>query len=129
MVILDTDVCIEMLRGNTTVIQRRREYVGEVAVSFMTAAELFFGAAKSSDAAENTTLVEQFLLSVPIIMPDLPVLRRFGTVKAQLQASGAPLADADVFIGATALSRGARLVTGNARHFERMPGLALESWV
>jgi len=128
MVILDTDVCIEILRGNTLVIDRRRQYGGPVAVSFMTAAELFFGAAKSSEPGANAALVDQFLLSVPVIQPDLSVLRRHGSIKADLQAAGMPIADADVFIGATALSRGARLVTGNERHFERIVGLVLERW-
>ena len=128
MVILDTDVCIEILRGNTLVIDRRRQYGGPAAVSFMTAAELFFGAAKSSEPVANAALVDQFLLSVPVIQPDLSILRRFGSIKADLQAAGTPIADADVFIGATVLSRGARLVTGNARHFERIVGLVLERW-
>lgn len=128
MVILDTDVCVEILCGNLRVIERRGQYSGPVAVSFMTVAELFFGAAKSSEPTANAALVDQFLLSVPVIPPDLSVLRLFGSIKAELQAAGTPIADADVFIGATARSRGARLVTGNTRHFERINGVVMESW-
>jgi tRNA(fMet)-specific endonuclease VapC len=100
-----------------------------VAVSFMTAAELFFGAAKSAEPTANASLVDQFLLSVPVIGPDLSVLRLFGSIKADLQAAGTPIADADVFIGATVLSCGARLITGNARHFERISGVVMENWI
>lgn len=128
MMILDTDVCIEILRGNSAVIDRRRNYGGPVAVSFMTAAELFFGAANSSAPAANDSLVDQFLLSVRVIQPDLAVLRLFGTIKGDLQKSGTPVADADIFIAATVLSRGARLVTGNTRHFERISGVVMENW-
>jgi len=45
--LLDTDVCIEILRGNSEVIERRREIVDEVATAPMTACELYYGAAKS----------------------------------------------------------------------------------
>ena len=40
--------------------------------------------------------------------------------------SGRPLADADLQIAATALHHGLRLVTGNLKHFRRVPGLAVE---
>jgi hypothetical protein len=45
--ILDTDVCIEILRGNRQVIARRRESLDEVATSWITAAELSYGAANA----------------------------------------------------------------------------------
>ena len=38
------------------------------------------------------------------------------------------LPDADLFIAATTLVHGTLLVTGNARHFERIDGLRIESW-
>lgn len=37
--------------------------------------------------------------------------------------------DADLLIAAVALSRGATLVTGNRRHYERIPGIVLEDWL
>jgi predicted nucleic acid-binding protein len=39
-----------------------------------------------------------------------------------------PVADADVLIAATTLEKAERLVTGNAKHFERIAGLVLEDW-
>jgi tRNA(fMet)-specific endonuclease VapC len=36
--------------------------------------------------------------------------------------------DADLLIAATALDLGRPLVTGNAKHYEWMPGLAVEHW-
>ncbi len=43
--------------------------------------------------------------------------------------AGQPVAEADLFIAAITLSRGATLVTGNRRHYERIPGLVVEDWL
>lgn len=128
MILLDTDVCIEILRGNERVIDTRRRESDTVAVSFMSAAELFYGAAGSSHPERNAELVEAFLLTVPVIGPDPAILKRFGRLKAELRRQGLGLPDADLFIAATAYEAPARLVTGNAQHFARFPGLAVESW-
>ena len=44
MILLDTDICIELLRGNAKVIEKRQGYDEKVAISFMSVAELFYGA-------------------------------------------------------------------------------------
>jgi predicted nucleic acid-binding protein len=67
------------------------------------------------------------------VIPRLAVLpygvntaRLFGELAAGLGAEGRTLADADLQIAATALQHGLALVTGNLRHFERIPGLVIE---
>ncbi len=45
------------------------------------------------------------------------------------RGAGQIVADADLFIGAIALSRGATIVTGNRKHYERIPGLVVEDWL
>jgi len=45
--ILDTDVCIEILRGNQKVIERRAATPDDVATTWITACELSYGAEKS----------------------------------------------------------------------------------
>ena len=129
MVILDTDVCIHILRGNFSVIEQRQKYSGQAAVSFMTAAELFYGAEKSANPVKNRTLVDQFLLSVATVESDRNIVRRFGSLKAALERDGLPLADADLLIAATVLERADLLVTGNTKHFSRIEGLSLVNWI
>lgn len=130
MILLDTDTCIEMLRGNKRVIKKRGERRDdETAISVMTAAELFYGAELSTHPEHNLGLVEGFLLSMTVIRPDSSILRKFGELKAGLKRDGHPLPDADIFIAATALSGTGILVTGNGRHFERFQGLRIENWI
>lgn len=129
MIFLDTDMCIELLRGNRHILEKGRECGDEVAVAFMTAAELFYGAEKSRHRRDNLTLVERFLLSVRVLHTDSDIARRFGQIKAHLSRAGTVLADADMLIAATALSRDAMLVTGNLRHFQRIDGLKIDNWL
>ena len=40
-----------------------------------------------------------------------------------------PIGDADLRIASIALDRDLAVVTGNVRHFEKVPGLAVENWL
>lgn len=103
VILLDTDICVALLRGHRPVLDHRLATADEVAVAFMTAAELFYGAEKSARPLQNRTLVEEFLLTLPVLHTDLAILRRFGALKADIDRSGLPLPDADILIAATAL--------------------------
>jgi tRNA(fMet)-specific endonuclease VapC len=127
--LLDTDVCIAILRGRDDVIERRAAVADEVATTWITAAELHYGAAKSADPPHNRALVTRFLATLPVAGLDAGSVRIFGDTKAVLEKAGRRLADADLFIAAIALSRGAVLITGNRRHYERIEGLAIEDWL
>lgn len=128
MILFDTDICIEILRGNSSLIEHRRSIDSDVAVSFMTVAELFYGVHKSSNVAGNQSVVEAFLITVHVIESDRQICRRFGELKAGLAERGTIVADADLLIAATALERCRSLVTGNVRHFEMIEGLQVSNW-
>lgn len=128
MILIDTDVCIDLLKGNKKILKRREAYDGPIGVCFMTIAELFYGAQKSTDPGKNIETVEKLLLTLEIVQSDLSILKRFGIIKAQLQNEGLPIADADILIASAALERAEKLITGNTKHFERIAGLTLEDW-
>jgi tRNA(fMet)-specific endonuclease VapC len=127
--ILDTDTCIAILRGSDAVIDRRAAVADDVATTWITAAELFYGAAKSKAPEDNRSLVARFLTTLPVLGLDEPAVQIFGEAKALLERRGQRLADADLFIGAIAAARGATVVTGNRRHYERIPGVTVEDWI
>jgi tRNA(fMet)-specific endonuclease VapC len=129
MILFDTDTCIEILRGNKKVIKRRSEYPGEIALSFMSIGELFYGAEISAYPVENKLLVEKFLLTVAIIQTDIPILKRFGEIKSDLKKGSRLVPDADILIAATALEKAEALITGNASHFARIAGLKIDNWI
>ena len=111
MKILDTDTCIAILRGNNAVIERRVAAADDVATTWITAAELFYGAAKSKAPEANRSLVTRFLTTLPVLGLDEPSAQIFGEAKALLEREGQRLADADLFIGAIAAARRATVVT------------------
>jgi predicted nucleic acid-binding protein len=49
-------------------------------------------------------------------------------LRARAREKLASLVDMDVLIAAVALVHGERIVTRNTRHFEAIPGLAVESY-
>ena len=128
MIVLDTDTCIDLLRGNKNILRRREQQEDTIGVSFMTAAELYYGVERSINQQKNFALVEQFLLSVEVLQSDISIAKRFGVLKANLESQGIPIADADTFIAATTIEKGTRLITANTRHFDRIPGLTIENW-
>ncbi len=48
----------------------------------------------------------------------------YGPLRARLEAAGRPLDEPDPRIASIALARDLTLVTGNVRHFDRVPDLA-----
>ncbi len=129
MKLLDTDTCIAILRGNAAVIERRAATSDDVATTWITAAELYYGAAKSAAAAKNRALVTSFLATLPVLGLDEASVQVFGEAKALLERQGQRLADADLFIGAIAVVQSATVATGNVRHYERIPGVIVENWI
>jgi tRNA(fMet)-specific endonuclease VapC len=127
--ILDTDTSIAILRGSEAVIERRAATTDEVGTTWITAAELYYGAAKSSAPEGNRALVTSFLGTMRVLGLDESSVQVFGEAKALLERRGQRLADADLFIGAIAVVHQAAVVTGNRRHYERIPGVAVENWI
>jgi len=127
--LLDTDTCIAVLRGNETVMERRAATADDVVTTWITAAELYYGAAKSRDPKRNHALVTSFLATLRVLGLDETSVQIFGEAKALLERQGQRLADADLFIGAIAVVQRATLVTGNRRHYERIPGITIENWI
>lgn len=91
--------------------------------------ELLFGAAKrgSSRLVER---VRDLLEQAHEILPfDDRAAEVYGPLRAKLEAGGRPLAEPDLRIASIALSRKLTLVTGNVRHFARVPELRVEDWL
>ncbi|MDI9404532.1 MAG: type II toxin-antitoxin system VapC family toxin [Limnohabitans sp.] len=128
---LDTDCCIELLRGRTPRAVERIAQVGleQVHVSSITVGELLVGAARSSKPKENTARVVQFCASLQIVPFDDRAAARYAQTRASLEILGTPIGPMDMLIAGHALALDATLVTGNVREFGRVVGLRVENWL
>jgi tRNA(fMet)-specific endonuclease VapC len=129
MILLDTDVCIEILRKNMNVINAREQYDENVGISFVTVGELYYGVQKSSNPEKNFHLVEEFLITINVIQSNLEIMKKFGILKAFLKINNQLLPDADILIASTTYMAAQKLVTGNVKHFQRFPDLVIENWL
>ena len=125
--LLDTDVCIEIIKHNERVLDKV-EAVGEenCFVTDITVAELFYGAAKSG-RPEHFDDVDTILQSFDI-MPLLPSLRLYGENKALLENNGRMIGEFDLLIGSCATYHDLIVVTSNLKHFDHIPDIKLEDW-
>ncbi|MDH4200671.1 MAG: type II toxin-antitoxin system VapC family toxin [Spirochaetia bacterium] len=129
MILLDTDVCIEILRKNITVLNARQRHDEDVGISFVTVGELYYGAQKSSNPEKNMNLVEEFLITINVIHSNHEIMKKFGILKAHLKIHNQLIPDADILIASTAFTTAQKLVTGNIKHFQRFPDLIIEDWI
>jgi tRNA(fMet)-specific endonuclease VapC len=94
----------------------------------MTAYEIQKGISKNPNSTSN--LIARELLGLSRIEAiGERVADRAANIHADLKSSGITIGTADEFIAAQALEVDATLVTNNTKHFERVPGLKLESWL
>lgn len=128
---LDTNVCVDLIRGRPPGMLRRFEEheVGEVGISSVTAAELQFGVQKSRQPGRNARALERFLLPLEVAGFDRDTAAVYGNVRATLERRGTSIGPLDTLIAAHAVSLGVTLVTNNVREFGRVPDLRLENWV
>lgn len=126
--LLDTDSVSFALRGEGRVAERLTHYrPSHVAVSVVTEAELYFGAAKrNSPRLEG--LLDDFFSAVEALPVTSSVARRYGRLAAQLRAAGEPIGQMDTLIAAHAIDLGLTLVSHNQAHFRRVADLALVDW-
>lgn len=127
--LFDTDAVSEVLRsrplpefvGWLAAVPREDQYTSAVVVG-----ELYKGAFRSRARDHHLENIEERVLPSLTVLPyDTGAARVFGQIRAHLEESGRVLPDADLQIAATALRHGLELVTGNLRHFERVPELDL----
>lgn len=127
--LLDTDTCIDVLRGVDEVIARLQTHAPEdCRVSAITAYELYGGVEKSRVPGRERAKLERFFSVVEVLPFDQAEADGAGKIRAELESAGTPIGPYGVLIAAHARTAGLILVTRNVREFRRVDGLSVETW-
>jgi len=128
--LLDTNVCIRYLNGRVPKLRQRVNAAqhSDLLVCSVVKAELYYGAAKSSDPARTLAKQRSFVSLFKSLVFDDAAAEAYGQMRADLAAEGQPIGPNDLLIAAIAMANGVTLVTHNTDEFSRVTGLRIEDW-
>jgi tRNA(fMet)-specific endonuclease VapC len=131
--IFDTDIYSNVMRkvpseallNRLKKVPRRDQFTTTITI-----AEVYYGIMKASKRQRLLKLFEDVLLPRATILPfDFSAAKKYGEIRSFLEEQGTPLAHADLQIASITLSMNMTLITGNLKHFQRVPRLAVENWL
>ena len=130
--LLDTNICIFLLRGKYNV-DKKMDEVGleNCYISEITVAELKYGAelGNRQGVVRRMQSLDEFIASVHVL-PISETLDLFAKEKARLRLAGTPADDNfDLLIGCTAIVYDLIMVTENLQDFKNFSGIRLENWI
>lgn len=128
--LFDTDALSEALRPRP--LERYITWLGSIDsqeqfTSAVVVAELLKGARRQIQRRPALfSRLQQNVIPLLNVLPfDASTAEIYGSISADLEKIGRPLAHADLQIASTAIQYEMELVTGNIRHFERVPSLRI----
>lgn len=128
--LLDTDICIFLMRGQHGIAERMNEAgFSNCAISEITMAELLTGIqyARLKNNGFQDGRIRTFLSTINVI-PVSYAIDKFAEEKAHLVREGRRIEDFDLLIGCTAVACSMVMVTNNVSHFERISSIVIENW-
>lgn len=128
--LLDTNVLSDFARGEPAVMARlRQEAPAQLTASVITEMEVEYGLARNPNLAPRLRQAMRLLLNTIAVLPfEREDARTAAQLRAVLNRQGTPIGAYDLLLAASALRRGLKIVTHNAREFARVSGLEVEDW-
>lgn len=132
MYCLDTDVLSALIKRSPPPALIRRLgalHPEEQSTTAINVAELLYGAQKRGGRALQDRVRRAIANAGPVYPFDVAAAEAYASVRANLERVGKRLDEPDLRIAAIALARDLTLVTGNEKHFKRVPDLRVENWL
>ena len=134
MYLFDTDTLSALIRGRhpkALLVKLNAVPIEDRFTSSINIGEMAYGAFRAPHRTQELLdSIDRTILPDFAVLPfDTNAALRYGKLRRFLERRGTPIGDADTRIAAIALSRNLTVVTGNTRHFRRVPGLAVENWL
>jgi predicted nucleic acid-binding protein len=132
-VVLDSSIIIAAERRRDTVAKLLTQVLArtgdqEAVLSSIGLVELSHGIYRAKTAEVRTqreNFINELLSDIPVYPFTKELALLAGKLDGEQQSQGIIIPFADLLIGATALWLGYSVVTGNLRHFQKIPGLSV----
>ena len=124
---LDTNVVIQILRGDKAIIKQVYEVgIDNCCISEITIAELYYGAVKGNRKSnfDDIDIIRRMFQIIPIY----DSFEQLARIRLGLKNQGKLIDAYDMMIGATAVYYGFTLVTHNTKHYTNIPDILLKDW-
>jgi tRNA(fMet)-specific endonuclease VapC len=130
MYLLDSNTCVEYLRNRDAYVVSRlhREPTKNVRLCSVVLSELYCGAFRSANPANNLAILRQFLGKFRSLPFDDLAAATYGEQRAKLEKLGTKIGPHDMQIAAIALVNNLTVVTHNVGEFSRVPNLRVVDW-
>ena len=128
--LLDTNVCINILKGKSEKIKKKISTLsnGNIVIPSIVRFELYYGAFKSFKKNKTMTILNEFLDIFQDIVFDSDCAKLCGELRANLESKGTPIGPYDLIIASITLFHNFMLVTHNTKEFSRIEKLQIEDW-
>ena len=131
MVCLDTTFLVDLMRARPEAEKKLLLYLERderITTTPVNAAELFDGAHSTKGRRSEAERVRGLLEHLELLELSLDVCEKYGRLVNDLKAKGSPIGDLDTLVASTAIVHRQILLTRDKTHFEKVPGLIVESW-
>ena len=125
-ILLDTSAYIAFLKGHPGIKQAIQK-ADEINLNPVVMGELLAGFMKGRRASQNREILQEFMESprVRLMAIDEETSERYASIFNYLREKGTPIPTNDLWIAATAMQYGLRVVTTD-RHFQQVPQVMAE---
>ncbi len=132
MFLFDSDVLITLNNRKESTSLRRRIRATPRRMRFTSTinlAEMLHGAYGSDDTNNEIRRIEQLIAGFRMLSFDALAARAYAPIAFELRREGVRIGEADTRIAAVAIANNLIVVTQNIRHFGRVQGLRVETWL
>ncbi|MDQ2783792.1 MAG: PIN domain-containing protein [Chloroflexota bacterium] len=128
IVFLDTNIVSYLFNRDTRAMLYRPYLVNNTTyLSFMTVAEMHFGADRARWGDSGRHRLSVFLRGYPVVQSTPEICVLWGQITAACEHQGRRIVAADAWIAACALRYDAPLITHNRKDFDAVPDLQIIS--
>ncbi len=127
MYLIDTDQIINLLKGReeADTFFQSVGFLEDLYISIITVAEILEGIYNYRDTKSLKIFQDLLDEQLTILDIDMDVIKNYALLNGKLRKEGKLIDKFDLLIASTALAYDLTLVTGNLKHFNRIPRLKI----